>query len=257
VTVSPTGLVTAHYLTQQTAVVASLTVGGVTHVDTAFIKVTATRAFALATLSIQLRPGDLDSAKVAYLQPLKVQGRNGNLPVYATDSTGTEQCDLFAGCPFLIDFTSSNPAVAVLGQNGNLTLNDIGKATLHASALVYGVSRTDSLVFTAGYPIRNLMDIKPDVNGAPWLSRSSLTVGVGGRVNYSNTLAQPVEMVWPYQTQKIFNVSRASAKLTDTLQPGNLRVFRFDSAGTYDVHVTVLDGSGRTTTGHITASSGP
>src|SRR6185312_3229930 len=58
VTVSATGLVTAHFVTGTTQVVAQITSKGVTVSDTAMIRVTPTPLAApLATLSIQPRPG--------------------------------------------------------------------------------------------------------------------------------------------------------------------------------------------------------
>ena len=60
VTVSPSGLVTAHFVTQSggTKVVATMQQNNVTLTDTAFIRVTETAPAAIATFSIQPAPGD-------------------------------------------------------------------------------------------------------------------------------------------------------------------------------------------------------
>lgn len=259
VAVNPTGLVTAHYVTGLTHVVASLTVHGVTHVDTTFFAVTPTRAFALDSLSIQPQSGGLDSAKVAFSCSFGACIRS--IPVFVTDSAGTQQCS--GSCSFPVDFTSSNSEVATLDHTGSIQTNDIGHTTFRAAALVYGVYRQDSLAFTVGYQTFLNTYISLGASGIPLIAPTGI-LGTGGRMIYNNNLSQPVEIVWPYQTQMIRHLGGAAHQLTDTIGAagntvtGNFVRFRFDSAGTYTAHLTVLGpGGGGTADATVVVSGGP
>ena len=267
VTIDSTGLVTAHYQTSQTIVVASLTVNGVTHVDTARIMVTQDPAIPapLKTFSIQPVAGDLDSAKIALDKYYKVNQFNGNIPLYATDSLGDNLCDVYGDCPFLVAFGSSDPRVATLDPSyGYLSANFVGKTTFTASALVDGVGKRDSLPFTIGYNLVWGIPVYPGGTPShvtPLLIQSTSIIGVGGFVRISNYTSQPMEVVVPYQTPMVHRVFSTKTQLTDTLVVGdfydaNAMIVQFDSAGTYTFRTTLL-GSGATTTGTVIVSPGP
>lgn len=271
VTVSPTGLVTAHYITNRTFVTASLTLNGVTHVDTAWIRVTQTPLFSspLATLSIQPHPDELDSAKIALFRDGQINQWNGNIPVYATDVAGDSLCDVNAfdlACPFLVSFASSNPRIATLDPDGYLSTNAPGHVTFTVSTLAYGVGLRDSLPFVIGYPLGATFLVYPGGSPSavvPVLSKPTVTIGVGGvAVLANNNTGQLLEITLPYQTPMVHRVytDKPSTQMTDTVAAGSsgnqLMNVRFDSAGTYTVHMTLL-GSGKTTTGTIIVDSGP
>ena len=267
VTVSPTGLVTAHYPVSQTYVVASLTVNGATHTDTAWIQVTQDPVLVspLATLSIQPHPGDLDSTRVALGYQRKLNRLRGKIPVYATDSLGNDLCDPRAGCPFLVAFGSSDPLVATLDPTGRLSTVDVGHVTFTVSALVYGVGKRDTLPFTVGYPLSG-GSVLVYPNGttppiSPLLPLSTTTIGVGGFVGIAdNRTNEAMEVSLPYATPVVHRIFSSKTQLTDTVAAGGGGnddiVVQFDSAGTYTFHLKLLE-SGTTATGTVVVSSGP
>lgn len=157
VTVDSTGLVTAHYVTSQTQVTASLTVSGVTLTDVATIQITPTALPApLATLSIQPEPDGLDSARAAVDLQYLINNFNGNIPVYATIAAGDPASDTVCnvnGCSLLVHFRSSNSAVAGIDPlYGILNFNGIpDTVTFFVETWAYGVAKQDSLKFSVGY----------------------------------------------------------------------------------------------------------
>jgi hypothetical protein len=154
VTVSPTGLVTAHFVTSlggTTVVVASLQAQNVTLTDVVRIQVTDTvPQHLLATFSIQPAPND--SAKRSL--DFSSRGPGGipgfSWPVRATDAAGTTVCDTTA-CSLLVSYTSSNPTVATIDTAGAVTTMDTGRTVFTATTLAYGVALRDSVVFRVGY----------------------------------------------------------------------------------------------------------
>lgn len=196
VTVSPTGLVTARYVTSGTFVTATLQDRklNLTHADTVFIQVTDTiPQHPLATFSIHPLPGD--SAKRA------VDAFSITQPVFATDAAGGPVCtatldplsrDYQPTCALQVYFTSSDPTVASIDRtNGTVQAIRPGHVTFYATTLAYGVPERDSLPFVIGWPLT------PDVQSS-WITPvASLTpvlafdpprliAGVGATVAWGN-----------------------------------------------------------------------
>jgi hypothetical protein len=185
--VDPTGLVTAHAATTKTAVIATLQYQQITLTDTVFIRVTdAVPPFPLATLSIQPRPGGLDSARTAL-----GQSTYPAIPVYATNTSGDAATDTVCNvsrCPLLVAFSSSNKTIATIDrQFGTIRPVGPGSVTFYATTYAYGVTKQDSLPFVVGWP--SLFTVHsawttPVDGKAPVLAFSPVTsiISVGGNV---------------------------------------------------------------------------
>jgi hypothetical protein len=153
VTVSPTGLVTARYATddRMTPVVATLrdTIHGITRVDTALVVVTALPAPHFAQFSIQPQPGD--SAKRSR------DFRSFPWPAHVRDASGTLVCDE-TQCTIPVAYTSSNVYVAEIDRTtGFVDPIDTGHVTLTASTFAYGQSYRDTVMFRVGLSIYGSM----------------------------------------------------------------------------------------------------
>ena len=206
VSVSASGVVTAHYQTSLTQVIASLQVKGVTLADTAFIQVKATAPAALSTFSMQPGPGTGDSAKVT------IDSEHVYWPVTATNGAGTV-CDS-TGCPLLIAYASSNPARAHLGgiagnggvgprivqfpENGNFQFNTTGHVYLIAETWAYGDSLRDSVDFTVGLQLNIVNILTEPSSGAPvsFSVTPKVVVGVGATLNFWNKVPTPLDIVF-------------------------------------------------------------
>jgi hypothetical protein len=276
VAVSSTGLVTAHYTTNKALVVASVTINGMTQVDTALIRVTPSNTLAapLATLSIQPKSDGLDSAKIAQdaVTRMNINGTRGAIPVYATVATGDPVTDTVCNirnCPLLMGFTSSDANVAAIDPvSGRVTAGAPGHVTFAVSSLVYGVGRRDSLPFTVGYRLgigipANFAVSDGGSSSHPILIPLSGTylLGIGGSLGVFNQGSQSIEVVFDYHTPTVHRVSNSSVpldKLTDTVAAGAGLIPRvqFDSAGTYTFRLTLLS-SGESITGQVVISGGP
>jgi hypothetical protein len=186
VTVSPTGLVTAHYTTAQTSVIAQLQAQGVTLKDTVFIKVTDTPPTSpLDVFSIQPAPGD--SAKRA-------------LDFNNSRVTWTAKCD-GTDCSGPVYYHSSNPIIASINrQTGTVILNDTGHVVFTATTMAYNVARQDSLTFTVGYQLSPEVDITLamilGVLTLGFVSPKKLILGVGAVVTFCNHSPKPVDVVF-------------------------------------------------------------
>lgn len=251
VTVSSTGLVTAHFRTDGALVIAKFTARGTTHADTAIVRVTDTPlAEPLATLSIQPQAGGLDGAM------LSVDGYE-RFSMFATTTSGDTVCSAGIDCPLLVRFEASDPNLVQLESNFVLYPLHVGDVTLYASAFAYGVNLRDSLRLHIGY-----------ATGASWnqfsvhsfaqrntvslyLPLSKLVIGVGGSVSIWNFAGQTIEARVPLRTHTVI----------DTLPPSDsahysIAVVQFDSVGTYTVSLRALP-AGETIMGTVMVSEGP
>jgi hypothetical protein len=164
VTVDSTGLITAHYVTAQTQIIATRTVQGVTHTDTAVVAVTPSAFPApLATFSIQPMPDGLDSARDAADDGgYSLNKGNDNIPLYAAINTGDPATDTVCdvnGCGvngynLAVYYWSSNPAVATIDRSfGYVLFSGIpDTVTFFAETYAYGIVKRDSLPFLITYP---------------------------------------------------------------------------------------------------------
>ena len=193
VTVSPTGLVTAHYVTQGDVVakvIASLrdNAQGVTHQDTAFIVVTATPAASgIATFSMQPAPGD--SAKRSLndfdggglVVPLTIPW-----PATVVDSAGDTLCSVNS-CSIPVYYHGSNPAVATVdARTGMLTKIDTGHVMLSAQTLVYGRPFRDSVDFRIGLMTDVFLFFRPTQDGESGPFGQKIVLGVGAVMYFYN-----------------------------------------------------------------------
>jgi len=145
---STTGLVTAHAVTAQTQVIASLTAQGYTLTDTVDISVDPVPPTPLATFSIHPPPGD--SARYS-MRP--ADESRYTLPIAAVNAVGDTVCKPNL-CALQIYYTSSNPALVSIDQRtGQIEQSDTGHVLLTATTWAYGISRTDSLRFVSTYSL--------------------------------------------------------------------------------------------------------
>jgi len=221
VQVSPTGLLNGVAPGTQTMVTATLTLGEVTHADTAVVNVTAdTAPPVLATFSIHPIPPD--SAK-----------RGATLsffpypwPVYAADVRGNPIPNLATAC------TSSDPSVATVSPSCGLIFTQRpGQVVITASTTAYGVSKADTLAFTVGQWLLAAVFI---TQGAG--SLHDATIGASGVVYWINQTTQPVDITFSDTT----NVANITA-----LPAGGLTIRAFPVPGTYVYQSPAAQASGR------------
>ena len=271
VTVDSTGLVTAHYISSLTKIVASLTVQGVMLSDTAFLKVTQTPFPApLATFSIQPRPDGIDSAKYAvdgqyWSDSVFDPSPSNHLPVYATIATGNPATDTVCnsnGCQLLVYYSSSDSTIASFDDYGDFQPRYPGHVVFYARTLVYGVVKQDSLPFVIGYPISNsagtevAIGFRATGHGGQSVifTPATLTIGVGGTVLFQNKSLTPVDIE--------FSDSADVSDLFESGLTGNIRQAcdtcsdfggrTFPVAGTYTYSSKLFGSSGT-----IIVSPGP
>lgn len=206
VTVSPTGLVTAHFPTEgaPVRVIASLTVQGVTLTATALVQVTDTAPqHPLATFSLQPVAGD--SAKMSIDQGRGVFRTINPLPIYATDATGDTLLSESTQ-RLLVSFTSSDPTIATIDPTtGQITPQNVGHVTFSAATWAYGVVKQDSLRYTIGYPVfqfYSAVSNTPVGSLTPVLhfEPSTIAVGPGALVLFGNGSADSVDVVFDDST---------------------------------------------------------
>lgn len=269
VTVDTTGLVTAHYVTGETQVIASRTVQGVTLADTADIQVTQTPFPApLATFSIQPQPDGLDSAKISVDQYFAVNEFNGNIPVYATIATSDATTDTVCnvnGCALKTYFSLSETGIVTIDRATGTINNALrpGKVTIYATTWAYGVAKRDSLPFIIGYPLTNFVAL---VNGMVTGSQGTpvafapptVTIGVGGRVFFFD---DRLEYNMADTIRVVFDDSTHIRGGADVFYDGpdlsqnfgyTAGIVRFPVAGTYPFHTDT-----RSASGTVVVSSGP
>lgn len=239
VVVTPEGVLVAVSPTpfdRAVTVVATLTIGGVTHRDSVFVKVVANPTPpVLASLSIQ--PVPPDTAKRSYLPLLGIpalqtdaSGSSLLPPVRATDMAGQPLSD------FLVAYSVSDTTVVGLFTPYYPYFNDYvadgrqavfeglrtGQVTFYASATVFGVTKVDTLPYRIGWPVardiwlspdpsrgpgnffRNFYDISNDFfgdSGKP----SEITMGAGGVVGWY-TSNRPLDAPpTPFETDIVFD----------------------------------------------------
>jgi len=187
VTVSPSGLVTAQFVTtpgQPSVVVAALrdSAQNITRVDSVFIVVTdQTPSSPLATFAIVQPSGD--SAKVGVYDP-----QSGLWP--DTVRITASAADLSDIAPVIASrFLSSDPATATVDPNTGVVIGiRPGRVAIRTEATYYGVHKSDSLRIQIGNPVVAMvtMFIDLSVPGHPkrYFVPSTITIGVGGTIKF-------------------------------------------------------------------------
>lgn len=262
VSVSSTGVLTAHQVGAGVTVVAKLTIGALTLTDTAIVNVNNVPSPPPVLTTLSIHPAEGDSAKVAagffgYLAPT-VLDANGNplsnvaVRVWSTDTTRL-----------------------IIDQYGDLTGVGPGQVMVYAEAMAYGVAKIDSLEYTVGQPIfatEVILARTPTNSLTPlsYFSPTALTVGVGAHVIWLNYSKQPVDIVFdtPSAAQAVSDAyADIFAALYGLNQPGNpnsggnmpsfapvdstnggdgvgVRIRWFTQAGTYTYHSTLYNTTG-------------
>ena len=247
VTVSPTGLVTARYLTRGqggTQVIATLVMQGVKLADTAFIRVTqGPFPSPLSTFSVQPLPLDLDSTKNAIDDfGASINNGNGNIPAYATDTQGDSLCSADVSCQLLIHWTSSDTLIATIDNNGTVTPYFPGPVTFYAETMAYGVIRKDSLAYRIGNPIYynfltdNVVAQSGSVITKISFSPQRMLVGGGGTVYFE--LDSAVDIIFTDSVAAGGNIHPG-----DCQHSSCTRVFPVDGVYPYTSHVFGASGT--------------
>jgi hypothetical protein len=181
VSVSPTGLVTAHFATSDkpALVLVSKQYQGITLQDTVIVKVTDTLPqYPLATFQFEMRNGVPISALGDGEQPVTIR---------ATTTTGQVVCDSIS-CPLALHYTSANPTIALFSHDpftkATLSLRNPGHTFLTASTWYYGTVWSDTLTFTVNY--RSHAEVQAFIvnNRIMYSAPSSIVLGVGADVTF-------------------------------------------------------------------------
>lgn len=262
---------------QSVPVVATLTVDGLTHMDSVFVKVADVAGPpTLATFSIDPLPPD--SAKVASAIP-GVPSPVDTLIATITDTHGTAFSALIPdGVP--VAFRSSDTALAkITATTGEVTGVQPGVVTFYATTTVFGTRKADTLDYRLGWPLHLIIQVVPAARGPARniFLESDVTIGVGGAVVWNASLADttyPVDITFADPTQvAMFSGSPVASILAGSsflyclfysctdggnllLMPAKLGTFPiglgfaarvFPTAGVYDYHSANNGTSGRIT----------
>lgn len=227
VRVSPDGLVQAIAPGAGVMVIASLTLAGLTHADTAMVNVTSNpNPPVLASLSIH--PVPPDSAKRA----AALFGNGYPWQVLTTDTSGNPIPDLAVNC------TSSDATVAsVPASCGFIQSWRPGHVILTASTTAYGITKADTLAFTVGLVDAAIAFLQPDK------PLGTITIAKGGTVQWLNELGQPADITFDDTTNVAADPS---------CQCGSGNIPPFDDArsrlfpvpGTYTYQSSAIHGGG-------------
>jgi len=220
VQVSPTGLVRGLAPGDGTTVIATVTVGNVTHADTAIVNVTATPTPpVLGRFSIHPIPPD-SAKRGATLFPYPWS-------VDAVDTSGNPIPDLAAAC------TSSDPTVlTVVPGCGLIFAESPGHVVITASATAYGVTKADTLDFTVGEWLFAAVFI---TQGAG--SLRAATIATSGIVFWINQTNEPIDITFDDSTDV------AGGNIAG-LAPGSSDIRAFPVPGTFTYHSAAAQASG-------------
>ena len=220
VQVSPTGLVRGLAPGDGTTVIATVTVGNVTHADTAIVNVTATPTPpVLGRFSIHPIPPD-SAKRGATLFPYP-------WPVDAADTSGNPIPDLATAC------MSSDPSILRVDPGcGLIVAQSPGHAVMIASATAYGVTKADTLDFTVGEWLLAAVEI---TQGAG--SLRPVRIATSGIVFWINQTNQPIDITFDDST----NVAGGNIA---ALAPGGLDIRAFPAPGTFTYRCTAAQASG-------------
>ncbi|HEU6449805.1 MAG TPA: hypothetical protein VFT57_00195 [Gemmatimonadaceae bacterium] len=251
--VSADGLVRAIKTGDRVPVVAALTVGDLSHVDTAYVNITdiATPP-TLATLSIHPDPGD--SAKLAM-----------NTTKFFVPKARAADSTLIDG--LAIDYQSLDPTVAVVDRAWGLmwTVRP-GHVKVVAAATAYGVTRADTVQYTVGYPINLWVTVQQrtttDGRTINVFVPDHVEIGPGGGVVIVNSTGKATDVTFddptnviqtdlycgvPYDTYAPWlcaagNIDAFTADSTSDLSAWRARTFPVP--GTYNFRSTIFGTTG-------------
>jgi plastocyanin len=245
------GRVTARKTTSQVAIVAAVTVHGVTYADTAMVRVVAAPPpRPLAIFSIH----PADSAKVAAGSQKALAPA---LVAKADDSTNIAN--------LLVYYYSLDPDTAATVPTGlpwsaaSINGNIPGHARLVATTTAFGVTKADTVRYRVGLPVvQNLVlsSYVPVGSTTPVYQFSTTTIplGVGGSVAWINPTEQLIDLVFDDTTNVASTPSTVGFcfffwgdGLAGNVEPFNststggfCRKRTFSVPGTYTYHSTIL-----------------
>jgi hypothetical protein len=187
--VTADGLLTAKKVVSDRAfVIARLTIGDVTHIDTAFVRVFASPPSSPAvSFSVQPPPGD--SAKWSASLFYK------DITPVITAQNGTRISGL------LIHYHSSNPLVASYdATNNGLGALQPGTAMITASTYAFTTGWSDSVLYTIGFPTIQLVGVgeRQGTDGTEpitYFGPDTVVIGIGGSVMWQNLGKQNTKTV--------------------------------------------------------------
>ena len=245
-TVDSTGLLTAYGVGSGLKVIAKWQIQGVTHTDTAYVRVTSTAPAApLATFTIDPLPGD--SAKWSFsiqrellygqkrIVPRATDLDGGAIPVETVDGDGLPIEGL------AVAYTSSNAIAAGIdvhtGAFGAGAEPDT--TTFTASTYAYGVRKADTLAYTIGYPTSGTFDLSATrSNGVRVFTPSVLEVGIGAVVTWTTSYDEPMGIFFddPSVAVAPFFFPDGDAGNIPAIDPNGYFFRQFNIPGTYPFH---------------------
>jgi len=249
--VSPDGLIRGIAPGQAIGLIATLTVGNLTHADTALLDVTAVSAPPrLATVSIHPIPPD--SAVLPMVGP-GYSAFAGYFygPVFGGQKQVTPQARDATGAPLSglrFDFRSSDTTIATIDrQTGFMSGVQPGRVTIIASVTAYGVAKADTVAYTITFPAGQFVLFGQQGQMFGFIP-SGVTIVQGGYVIWWNGSKRPVDIVFDdslhVAQDSVFcrcgagNVT-AFGDTTGFFSFANLRTRGFPVAGTYTYHSTL------------------
>lgn len=223
-------------------IIASLTVGNITHVDTALVSIVED-SVPVAPSSFSIQPVPPDSAiwdagamrNFSIFDPTK--------PIVPHDDAGTPISGLS------IFFSSSDTSVATIDRSsGVLSGVRPGHVTIIASTTAYGVEHADTLPFTITMPSLMLMGIAPPSETAQnfVVFPNPVTVAAGASVLFFDESRSQIDITFEDPTnvaedQQFCFCGGGNIELFggDTLDFNNdIRARSFPVAGTYVFHAS-------------------
>jgi len=260
VQVSTDGLVRAIASGQGVQVIATITVGNLTHADTALVNISTNSAPPVLT-TFSIHPVPPDTAVLPMFSPAgfffygPVFGGQKQLAPQAFDATGAPIGGL------LFDFRSSDTTIATIDrQAGSMNGVQPGQVTIVASATAYGVAKVDTVVYTITLPAAQFVGFG-QTGLTVGFSPSGVTIVKGGYVVWYNASRRPVDIVFDDSVQvaqdSVFcqcgagNVSQFG-DTTGFFSLPNVRARWFPVAGMFTYHSSLTR-----TKGTITVAARP
>ena len=249
VTITPDGMLTAKSPASGVMVIASLTDGNLTHKDTAYVNVNdVAPPPVLTTFSIQ--PLEGDSAKTSALDAFGLFGLKQIFPL-SVDAGGVQ----IDGLP--VFFSSADPTVASVDPvTGVVTGVRPGTVLIRASTTAYGVTMSDSVVFTITPPLIGLVAANPrtpvgsTTTVLEW-APGTIEVSAGGHVLFvTQSTDQDIDVVFddPDAATESFLIPSGGGNIPPfraVPDGGGAFVARmFLTPGSYDFHSTTFNTHG-------------
>ena len=249
VTITPDGVLTATAPATGVQVIATLTDGNLTHKDTAYVNVNdVAPPPVLATFSIH--PVEGDSAKTSALNAFGLFGIKQIFP-QLTDGGGVP----INGLP--VFFSTADPTTALVDPvTGNVTGVRPGTVMIRASTTAYGVSMSDSLMYTITPPLIGLVAANPATpvgSTTPVLqwAPGSIEISAGGTVLFvTQSTTQDIDVVFndPDAATESFLAPSGGGNIApfhaEPDQGGAFFARSFLVPGSYDYHSTTFDTHG-------------